>query len=431
MTQNLQYVGTALFAIAILHTFFANKFLQKAHHYPKGSMQENLFHLLGEIEIVFGFWAGIFLGIMAVTSGSGATIEFVESLDFTEPAFVFVIMAVSATRSIRALAARGIEITSIALNRSLPFISANQAFYCVTLILGPLLGSFITEPAAMTVIALILRDRYFAHAPSEKFKYKTLALLFVNVSIGGVLTHFAAPPVVMVAKVWNWDAGFMFTHFGWKAIIAVIANVLLTMIFLREDFKRMGSAVPKLAESESRSRTPIWITLIHIFFLFAVVYTAHHMTVFIGLFLLFIGVMQVTEPHQDPLQTKSSMLVAYFLAGLVVLGKAQAWWLSPILVSLGELPLFLGAAGLTAITDNAALTYLGAQVEGLSDGLKYALVAGAVTGGGLTIIANAPNPAGYGVLKNSFGDKGVEPLRLFVSALVPTTIAAICFWFFG
>jgi Na+/H+ antiporter NhaD/arsenite permease-like protein len=110
--------------------------------------------------------------------------------------------------------------------------------------------------------------------------------------------------------------------------------------------------------------------------------------------------------------------------GLVVLGGLQKWWLQPVLSNMSELPLYFGSTGLTAITDNAALTFLGSQVEGLSEASRYALVAGAVTGGGLTVIANAPNPAGYGILKGSFGDTGVSPLLLFLNAL-PWTIMAI------
>jgi Na+/H+ antiporter NhaD/arsenite permease-like protein len=84
---------------------------------------------------------------------------------------------------------------------------------------------------------------------------------------------------------------------------------------------------------------------------------------------------------------------------------------------------------LTAFTDNAALTYLGSLVDGLSDGFKYALVAGAVTGGGLTIIANAPNPAGLAILRSYFDDEAVNPLGLFLAALPPTLIAAMLFWY--
>lgn len=123
--------------------------------------------------------------------------------------------------------------------------------------------------------------------------------------------------------------------------------------------------------------------------------------------------------------------MGFFLAGLVTLGSLQEYWLRPLISDLNGSMMFFGAIGLTAITDNAALTYLGSLVEGLSPDLKYALVAGAVTGGGLTVIANAPNPAGIGILQTSkaFGSEGISPLGLFLGALVPTLVAVICFWF--
>jgi Na+/H+ antiporter NhaD/arsenite permease-like protein len=123
------------------------------------------------------------------------------------------------------------------------------------------------------------------------------------------------------------------------------------------------------------------------------------------------------------------MLVAFFLAGLVVLGSQQKWWLQPLLTNLDSTSVYYGATVLTAITDNAALTYLGSLVEGLSDEFKYSLVAGALTGGGLTVIANAPNPAGYSILKSSFNDGVISPLYLFLYAVPPTIIAIIAFRF--
>jgi Na+/H+ antiporter NhaD/arsenite permease-like protein len=65
-------------------------------------------------------------------------------------------------------------------------------------------------------------------------------------------------------------------------------------------------------------------------------------------------------------------------------------------------------------------------VPNFTDGLKYAVVAGAVTGGGLTVIANAPNPAGQSILKRHFGN-AVSPLGLFLAALLPTIIMLLCF----
>ena len=117
--------------------------------------------------------------------------------------------------------------------------------------------------------------------------------------------------------------------------------------------------------------------------------------------------------------------MGFFLAGLVTLGAYQAWWLQGIITQLGNLTLFFGATGLTAITDNAALTYLGSLVE-LSDSQKFNLVAGAVAGGGLTVIANAPNPAGFGILKNAFGKDGINPMGLLAGALLPTLLACFC-----
>jgi Na+/H+ antiporter NhaD/arsenite permease-like protein len=116
---------------------------------------------------------------------------------------------------------------------------------------------------------------------------------------------------------------------------------------------------------------------------------------------------------------------------LVTLGSLQAYWLKPLIQSLGGDALYFGATGLTAITDNAALTFLGSLVEGLSDPLKYALVAGAVSGGGLTVIANAPNPAGAGILQDSkvFNGEGISPLSLLLGALWPTAVAIAAFWF--
>ncbi len=124
---------------------------------------------------------------------------------------------------------------------------------------------------------------------------------------------------------------------------------------------------------------------------------------------------------------REGLMVAFYLAGLVVLGGQQQWWLQGVLSRLDESALFYGAAALTAITDNAALTYLGSLVEGVSDEYKYSLVAGAVAGGGLTVIANAPNPAGFAILKDHFEDQSINAFGLFAAALPPTIVAIVCF----
>jgi hypothetical protein len=153
---------------------------------------------------------------------------------------------------------------------------------------------------------------------------------------------------------------------------------------------------------------------------------AHYPALFVGGFLFFLGFLRATAPYQSRVDLKAPLLVGFFLGGLVVHGGLQAWWIGPVLRSLSETPLFFGATILTAFNDNALITYLATLVPGLSDSLKTAVVAGAVTGGGLTVIANAPNPAGQAILGRFFGG-AVEPLKLLVAALIPTLIAIVIF----
>lgn len=420
MNPSLIELGaTIIFALAILHTFMVSKFAEIAHHYPQGSMGENLFHFLAEVEAVFGMWAAVFIGYMAIVGGIGAPIPYLESLNYTEPAFVFVIMAMAGTRPVIKLAEKVIVMIS-----SLLPMPKKMAFFLTACVVGPLLGSFITEPAAMTVTALILQKNFFSREMSTKFKYATIGLLFVNISIGGTLSHFAAPPVLMVAGKWGWGMGHMFTQFGYKAAIACIISALtITFMFKKE----LAGSFELRAESTDKMHPPVWVTLIHLVFLAMVVLTAHHMVFFMGLFLFFMGFTTVTQEFQDDrIKIKESLMVGFFLGGLIVLGSLQKWWLQPLISMLGDQALFFGATGLTAITDNAALTYLGSLVE-LTESAKYFLVAGAVTGGGLTVIANAPNPAGYGILKENFEGGNISPLGLLKGALYPTLVAILCF----
>ncbi|MBC3928121.1 putative Na+/H+ antiporter [Undibacterium sp. CY21W] len=409
----IQYVAAAIFGIAVLHTFSTKFFISLAH---KSRHHAGLWHLLGEVEVVFGFWAFVLVAVMALLMNQKDAIHYLEAQNFTEPLFVFVILVVAGTRPV--LWAVQAFVSRIA--RALP-LNTQLASYFLCLSLVPLLGSFITEPAAMTLAALMLRERFYSQAISERMKYMTLGVLFVNISIGGVLTSFAAPPVLMVAEKWGWNSAFMLQMFGWKAAGAVVLNALLLSLFFRKELTALKAPEPTTADAP----VPFSVVAIHFIFLAATVWFAHYPVVFLGLFLFFLGFTEAYKQYQDRLMLREGLLVAFFLAGLVVLGGKQAWWLQPLLAGMDNAVLFFGAVALTAVTDNAALTYLGSLVVGLPDAAKYALVSGAVTGGGLTVIANAPNPAGFAILKDSFNEKAISPLGLIAAAALPTGIAAL------
>jgi len=411
----IKYFATLFLVCAVVHTFAANAIIERSHRYPSGSITANLLHFLGEVEVVFGIWAALLIGVISVHSGLDGATEYLEEINFTEPAFVFVIMCMAATRPVLLLVERIIALIA----RLLP-IGQTTAIYCTSLILGPLLGSLITEPAAMTVTALLVKS-FFTPSSSLRFRYATLGLLFVNISIGGTLTHFAAPPVLMVATPWQWTTAYMAANFGWKAAIAITTGTIATAVLFRAELQ--AAATP----AQVKDKVPAWVMGVHILFLALTIINAHHMVFFLPLFLFFLSWCSISKAYQDDIRIKESLLVGFFLGGLVTLGKLQDWWLQPLLSSLGDRPLFWGAMVLTAITDNAALTYLGTLVPGLTDSAKYALVAGAVSGGGLTVIANAPNPAGYGLLRECFGEDGISPVGLLLGALPYSILAAAAY----
>jgi len=413
MPTTIELIGTALFAVAVIHTFATSYFEHLAHIQPAHA---GLWHLLGEVEVVFGFWAFVFVAIFAIGNGTASATVYLESLNFTEPMFVFAIMVVAGSKPI-------LQLTSLIIRWVSRLIPAprGMTFYFVTLSLTPLLGSFITEPAAMALSCLMLRDEVFAKNISNRLRYVTLGVLFVNISIGGTLTPYAAPPVLMVAAKWGFDITYMLTTFGWKAALAVVTNALLATLLFQAELRRLSGGAAEKRE------TPIVLIVVHLAFLAGVVVYAHHPVVFMGLFLFFLGVAHAYQRFQNRLILREGLLVGFFLMGLVTLGTQQRWWLQQVLAGLDTTALYFGATALTAITDNAALTYLGSLVTDVDDAFKYALVAGAVTGGGLTVIANAPNPAGFAILRGSFAENTINPIGLFLAALPPTIVAVLAF----
>jgi hypothetical protein len=442
-------VATAIFLLAIVHTFTAAWFarlaqqLQHRHDQrchaqglpPVPSVLAETLHFVGEVEVVFGLWAIVLL--VAITAAEGWTTAkgyFNGTVNYTEALFVVVIMALASTRPIIRFAESALS--GIArLGRSTP-----AAWWITIVAIGPLLGSVITEPAAMTICALLLSRHFFEYAPSRSLKYATLGLLFVNVSIGGTLTHFAAPPVLMVARPWGWDTAFMLGHFGWRAALGIMLGTLFYYVWFRAELDSLALRARHIEVEQPEEDpdatggadtrllpVPIWITAIHVFFMAWTVLNAHYPALFIGGFLIFLGFAQATLRYQSRIDLKAPLLVGFFLGGLVIHGGLQGWWIAPVLGSLTEAPLFLSSTLLTAFNDNALITYLATLVPDLDGRLKIAIVEGAVTGGGLTVIANAPNPVGQALLGRFF-DNAVAPLSLFAGALVPTLIAGAAFF---
>jgi hypothetical protein len=456
-------VATIIFVCAIIHTFLASIFLNMAHKHQHEhekrikaegrtacakdhlegakddvSFKAHLFHFLGEVEAIFGIWVSALViavyyffgiqegGFLGIADGyNQIKLYFAKDVNFVEPVFVVIIMAISATRPVVRFAEK--IIGGIARM----FGGGAAAWWLSVMTVAPILGSFITEPAAMTISAMLLSKWFYDKKPPASFAYATLGLLFVNISVGGTLTHFAAPPVLMIAQKWNFGLGFMFINFGLKAIVGIfIANAIYFFAF-KKQFKALADdsadSNRRILWADREDPIPFMVTFMHLAFLGWTVLSAHYPPLFIAGFMFFIGFTQATGHHQNDVSMKSPLLVGFFLSGLVIHGKCQAWWIEPLITSIDNgYILMIGSTVLTAFNDNAAITFLASQAPGLSIGAKYAILAGAVTGGGLTVIANAPNPAGQSILGKYF-EGGVAPLKLLTAAIVPTIIMGACF----
>ena len=541
-------IATLIFIFAIIHTFLTSKFTAISHKWEHEHEEKikqglvdrhsvhhgaELFHFLGEVEAVFGIWVIALSGSIFAFYEWKTVVNYISySVNFTEAMFVVVIMTLASTRPI-------LKLTEIIMWKIANFSGGSlTAWWFTILTIGPLLGSLITEPAAMTISALLLAHKLYDLGPSEKFKYATIGLLFVNISVGGTLTHFAAPPVLMVAGPWNWGIGHMIVNFGWKALLGILISNGVYYAFFRKELaqlqesyvlrsikeeirkkylsrreldaefekivstvdeevgfrqifeqqiekimpqikKRLGDRLTekymssivsegvdqnlvqdafdqrfeevklsKMRESlpgllpkherphfkdpdwdERDDSVPVWVTIAHVGFMAWTIINAHHPEMFIPGMLFFLGFAQVTSPFQNQIDLKPALLVGFFLGGLVIHGGVQGWWIAPVLGNLTDIPLMLVATVLTAFNDNAAITYLSTLVPGFTDNLKYAVVAGAVAGGGLTVIANAPNPAGQSILKKYF-ENGVSPIGLLKAAILPTLIVWLCYMVF-
>lgn len=529
-------VASGIFLVAIIHSLMTGFFHRWAHHFDEvfkvlqkkglrspnaNSMSAAICHILGEVEVVFGIWVVVLGFAMAIVYDWETFVTYVNSLSYHDPLFIIVIMTIAASRPV-------VKLCELVLWHVVKLVGDTlHAWWIVIMLFSSLLGSFITEPAAMTIGALLLSDKFYVLKPSKRLKYATLALLFVNISIGGVLTNFASPPVLMVASLWRWDIGYMMLNFGWKSVVAIVVSTILYYLIFRKDFEALAKpykdlqfkrhiqhrfiskeelsklfedlernvdtrmkyssevkafmfilrenikelahqkltekeivfydvdnaidekfddialeelrrTIPALLEDHEKipyedpkwdyreDTVPFWIMSVHVLFMIWTVFNGHEPVLFLGGFLFYLGFFQVTSFYQNRIDLKPSLLVGFFLAGLVIHGTLQEWWIEPILGNLQPFALNITSTLLTAFNDNAAITYLSTFVPDLSEAMKYAVVSGAITGGGLTVIANAPNPIGQSILKQHF-ESGIEAGWLMVFALLPTIVAGVMF----
>lgn len=419
-----------IFLAAIAHTLLAHRFValskgiatdyKRKHGKDAVSILSEIVFFFGEIEVIFALWVIPLIIVVVSFFGWDQMNQYLSSRVYVEPFFIVVVMSLASTRPILELAKKGVHSVGKF------FGDSPKSWWLAIMTIGPILGSFITEVAAMTIAVLLLRDKIFACKPSRKLAYGTMGLMFVNFSVGSVLTNFAAPPELVLSRCWGWALGDFFNQFGWRALLGILVVNLLYFFFLQKEFRTLKKV--KVIKKKEGAPVPFWITLIHLFFLAWTIAMAHYVPIFLGSYLLFLGFHQATLVHQYPINLKRPLMVGLFLAGLVIHGGFQGWWIDPLLGELGYGAMMISSTILTAFNENTTVATLACLLDDLAPKIQYALVSGLIAGGGLTIMAHSPNPIGQALLRPYF-KRGISPFYVFVAALVPTLIFLAIFYF--
>jgi hypothetical protein len=480
-----------MFFCAIVHTFLSSKFLSKAHRWEHEQAEKirhglanpqsvhygaELFHFPGEVEVIFGLWA---IALIVAIIGFHDWTTFVDyistQVNFTEALFVVVIMTLAGTRPV-------LKVSELAMQKIADLLGGSLTAWWFTIFtLVPLLGSLITEPAAMTISAMLLsrfgwkavlgilvaNGLYFAVFRKELVSLQhdfALQALKDKTQTELLKRRDQEAEIDRIGPEANQELGFRLAverrldqiveHVKARLEAEYLPGLMkpgADQDLVREAFekrleeiklRRIRRDMPGLLPAGERppfidpdwarrdDPVPAWIIAVHVVFMVWTIASAHYPELFVPGLLFFLGFAQVTPPFQNRINLKPPLLVGFFLGGLVAHGGVQGWWIEPVLGNLAEVPLMLCATILTAVNDNAAITFLSTLVPGFTDGFKYAVVAGAVAGGGLTVIANAPNPAGLSILKKHF-ENGVSPAGLFNAAIIPTAVLWLFFLVLG
>lgn len=438
MPTKLQIFFSIIFVCAIIHTFLTSTFYSLHEKYKKKTSKDlekrkryrllsEVYYFLSEVELVFGFWIVPLIVGLLFTSEIDQTILYLRTRDYTYAIYMTVVVVFASTRPVVIFAEKVLEyISRLGGNNA-------KSWWWTILTVGPILDIILKEPGAMTISSILLAKTCFPFIKDTKFRYATLALLFINISLCGLLAPYTSRSLFLVATQENWNTGYTIVRFGWKAIMILLINNSLYYYFFKKHFAKDSSSIAVLLAKEQKESPPLWLTMIHLLFLAGIVLSSEYPPIFLGIFFLFLGVHKATSHYQGreqgPLNLKPAIFVGFFFASLLIHGELQSWWAVRFLQNIGFAQGLLISTLLSSVVDNAVVLYFLDQIKPLSEAALYAIVVGALSSGGLTLMANAPNLIGYSNLRVFFGGK-ISLVALFLAALPLTLISLFVFWLF-
>lgn len=438
MPSQFELFTFVIFICAVIHTFLTPSFYSLYHQYDRMALRNTkksnhyrslseIFYLLSEVELVFGFWIlPLALGLFFI-SDLDFLVSYLQTRDYTYALYMTVVVAFVSTKPIVHISEKILEAFS-KLGGNHP-----RSWWWTILTLGPVFDIFLKEPGAMTISSILLAKTVFPFIKNTRFQYATLALLFINISLGGLFLPQFSRSLFLIARQENWEIAYTFFRFSWKAFLIIVLNNGFYYVFFRKYLPTETKPIQEILEKEKKGEPPFWIILIHLVFLGLIVVSSEYPPIFLGMFFLFLGVHRATFSYQGkeqgPLFLKPAILVGFFFASLLIHGEFQKWWAVQLLENVDFKMGYVTSIFLSSLIDNAVVLYFLDQFKPISEEVLYAFVTGSLSSGALTLMANGPNLIGYSNLREFFNGK-VSLIALFFAALPLTILASLIFWIF-
>jgi hypothetical protein len=246
-----------------------------------------------------------------------------------------------------------------------------------------------------------------------------------NISLGGLITHYGSTTLKLIDTVWKWKAGYIFSQFGWKAILAIVIATFSVYAFYKKEFRKLPKKLPS-THDKVPTLPPWWVVGVHLLVLAGVIATSDQPFIAYTLFMFLLGFYQATLPYQTPPLFKEPLMIGFFIASIIVLGSLQDWWISPIFAKLEGVSVALFTFLFSAINQNQTLAFIATHISTLDAEDTYYFTIGMTAAGGLTFISNVPNMIAYKILAPHFGGE-ISLKRHFLHALFPAIIALLIF----
>lgn len=413
-------LGTGFIHSLLLRNLFSSAHSSKKEGHPSKQLPttftKQVLHFFNEIKAIFGIWIIPLLASATFLYDWEASMNFLNTRNYTEALFIAVIMTIASSNPIMNI------IESLIRKIASLCGGSTGAWWVALLTVGPILGSIITEAGAMIVTSLLLAKQFYSRRISQKLAYATLGLLFTHISLGAILTNFCLP-VSWINT--DWEAIFTLALFGGKSILAIVTSTFCYYLYFRKEFAKLEKEKSKPLE---KIQIPWWVTAMHILFLSGAIVSIYFPLIFITISFLFLLFHEATREYQTCLKLRPPMLVGFFFSGLVIHGGLQEWWITPLIERIDALVIACASFMFGSFMDGTTLTYIATLLPSLSDATKYSVIVGTLAVGGLSMIGNAPTQCNKEI--NPHFAEGISPKKLFLAALFPMFVTASIFLIF-